>query len=90
MIVHETSDAGLLYDEMTRFAGFAERKGFIALDLASVTVLVVMQGLVKAASEEVPEGRAVFFRFAFALLVIVIWLKATGWGLCPTLPTRRP
>jgi drug/metabolite transporter (DMT)-like permease len=62
----------------------------IALKLASVAVLVVMQALVKAASGDVPPGQAVFFRSAFALPVIVLWIRLSRRRLRDALSTRRP
>ncbi|WP_422075701.1 DMT family transporter [Tranquillimonas rosea] len=50
----------------------------IALKLVSVTLFVGMQAIVKAASEVVPAGQAVFFRSFFAIPVILVWLAATG------------
>lgn len=49
----------------------------ITLKLASVAVFMAMASLIKAASDAVPPGEAVFFRSAFAVPVIVIWLIAT-------------
>ena len=46
----------------------------IALKLCSVFLFMVMSALVKAASEAVPPGQAVFFRSVFAIPVILIWL----------------
>ncbi len=46
----------------------------ITLKLASVCVLVAMASLIKATSDHVPPGQAVFFRAFFALPVIVAWL----------------
>jgi drug/metabolite transporter (DMT)-like permease len=46
----------------------------IALKLASVCVFMAMASLIKATSEIVPPGQAVFFRSAFAVPVIVAWL----------------
>ncbi len=48
----------------------------ILLKLASVLVFIVMQSLIKAA--DVPAGEAVFFRSAFAIPVIVVWLAVQG------------
>ncbi|OZA07618.1 MAG: EamA family transporter [Rhodobacterales bacterium 17-64-5] len=48
----------------------------IVLKLASVLVFIVMQSLIKAA--DVPAGEAVFFRSAFAVPVIVVWLTWQG------------
>lgn len=49
----------------------------IFLKTTSVVVFVAMASLIKAAAKEVPPGEAVFFRSAFALPVILIWLLAT-------------
>lgn len=46
----------------------------ITLQLASVCVLVAMASLIKATSDHVPPGQAVFFRSFFALPVIIAWL----------------
>ncbi len=46
----------------------------ILMKLGSVVVFVTMQAIIKATSDHVPPGEAVFFRSAFALPVIVIWL----------------
>ena len=46
----------------------------IALKIVSVCLFVVMSALVKAASEQVPPGEAVFFRSFFAIPVILGWL----------------
>ncbi len=46
----------------------------ITLKILSVCVFVVMSSLIKAVSDHVPPGEAVFFRSFFALPVIVMWL----------------
>jgi drug/metabolite transporter (DMT)-like permease len=46
----------------------------IAFKLASVLVFIVMASLIKATSQHVPAGQAVFFRSFFAIPVIVVWL----------------
>lgn len=46
----------------------------IALKLCSVTLFISMASLIKAASAHVPPGEAVFFRAAFAIPVILLWL----------------
>jgi drug/metabolite transporter (DMT)-like permease len=46
----------------------------IAYKLASVMVFIVMSSLIKATSDHVPAGQAVFARSFFALPVIVAWL----------------
>ncbi|WP_068117209.1 DMT family transporter [Tropicimonas marinistellae] len=61
----------------------------ILLKLGSVVVFVTMQSLIKATSDHVPPGEAVFFRSAFALPVILLWLSADG-RLAAGLRTRRP
>ncbi len=48
----------------------------ILFKLISVLVFIVMQSLIKAA--HVPPGEAVFFRSAFAIPVIVVWLTVQG------------
>ena len=50
----------------------------IALKLVSVTLFITMSALIKAASGHVPPGEAVFFRSAFAIPVILIWLTWRG------------
>lgn len=61
----------------------------ILLKLASVAVFMAMASLIKAASDAVPPGQAVFFRSAFAVPVILVWLVATR-GLRAGLATRNP
>lgn len=50
----------------------------IALKLVAVVLFIVMSSLIKAASEQVPPGQAVFFRSFFALPVILAWLALRG------------
>jgi len=50
----------------------------IALKLCSVMLFVVMSALIKAASDHVPPGQAVFFRSFFAVPVILLWLALRG------------
>lgn len=50
----------------------------ILLKLASVAGFVSMAALIKAASDGVPPGQAVFFRSLFAIPVILIWLRWDG------------
>ena len=50
----------------------------IAFKVVSVLLFVIMASFIKAASVEVPPGEAVFFRSAFAVPVIVIWLASRG------------
>lgn len=49
----------------------------IILKLCSVAVFMAMSALIKATSDEVPPGEAVFFRSAFAVPVILVWM---AWG----------
>ncbi|MCY1125550.1 DMT family transporter [Frigidibacter sp. RF13] len=56
----------------------------IALKLASVVVFMTMATLIKLVADRVPAGEVVFFRSAFAMPVILVWLAATrslGAGL---------
>jgi drug/metabolite transporter (DMT)-like permease len=61
----------------------------ITYKLASVLVFIAMAALIKATSDHVPPGQAVFFRSSFAIPVIMIWLawrRELGTGL----RTRNP
>ena len=49
----------------------------ILLKLGSVVVFVTMSAMIKAVSDTVPPGQAVFFRSAFAIPVIFLWLWLT-------------
>ncbi|MCU0899169.1 MAG: DMT family transporter [Cypionkella sp.] len=56
----------------------------IALKLVSVLLFITMSAMIKATSDHVPAGEAVFFRSFFAIPVILIWLAwrhelKTGW-----------
>lgn len=58
----------------------------IALKLTAVFLFIVMAGMIKAATQTVPPGQAVFFRSFFALPVIALWLSLRGelrTGLVP-------
>ncbi|MGC9446234.1 DMT family transporter [Cereibacter sphaeroides] len=46
----------------------------IGLKVASVLIFIVMSALIKATSDRVPAGEAVFFRSFFAMPVIFVWL----------------
>lgn len=46
----------------------------LTLKLAAIFLFVIMASLIKAASEHVPPGQAVFFRSFFALPIILGWL----------------
>lgn len=61
----------------------------ILLKVLSVAVFVAMAALIKAARGEVPPGQAVFFRSAFAVPVILVWLIATR-KLKQGLTTKNP
>ena len=50
----------------------------IALKLGAVFLFMVMAALLKAASDSVPPGQAVFFRSLFAMPIIVAWLWQQG------------
>ena len=61
----------------------------VALKVLSVGVFMGMATLIKVTADKVPPGEAVFFRSAFAMPVIVVWLLVTrklGQGLA----TRNP
>ncbi|WP_212522832.1 DMT family transporter [Actibacterium sp. MT2.3-13A] len=61
----------------------------ILLKLAAVALFTAMAALVKASSDAVPPGEAVFFRSLFAVPVIVGWLVMQG-ELPAGLRTRDP
>ena len=61
----------------------------IALKVASVCVFVAMASLIKAVADKVPPGETVFFRSAFAVPVILVWLAAKR-GLGTGLSTKNP
>jgi drug/metabolite transporter (DMT)-like permease len=61
----------------------------IALKLASVVLFVIMSALIKATTEDVPTGQAMFFRSFFALPIIIGWLVWSG-DLKTGLRTSRP
>lgn len=50
----------------------------ILLKLMAVVVFTLMAALIKATAEAAPPGQQVFFRSAFAIPVIVIWLVMRG------------
>lgn len=50
----------------------------IALKLSSVAVFMAMSSLIKATADVAPPGEQMFFRSAFALPLIVVWLAARG------------
>ena len=61
----------------------------IALKIASVCVFMTMASLIKATSDHVPPGEAVFFRSLFAIPVILGWLLWRG-ELSTGLATQNP
>jgi len=61
----------------------------IVLKLCAVVLFIVMSAMIKAASEHVPPGQAVFFRSAFAIPVILIWIAFRG-QLRTGLKARNP
>lgn len=48
------------------------------LKVGSVLVFIIMQSLIKATADHVPPGEVVFFRSAWAIPVIVVWLAMQG------------
>jgi drug/metabolite transporter (DMT)-like permease len=50
----------------------------ISLKLIAVFLFIVMAALIKAATEDVPPGQAVFFRSLFAIPVIAAWIWQRG------------
>ncbi len=50
----------------------------IALKVSAVFLFMVMAALIKATSDEIPPGEAVFFRSLFAIPVILVWLAMRG------------
>lgn len=61
----------------------------IALKLVSVLLFTIMASLIKATSDMVPPGEAVFFRSLFAMPVIIGWLALRG-DLSTGLRAKRP
>lgn len=61
----------------------------ITLKLMSVCVFVAMASIIKATSDSIPPGQAVFFRSLFAIPVIGVWLAMRG-ELHTGLTTRNP
>ncbi len=50
----------------------------ISLKLCAVVLFIFMSALIKAASDRVPPGEAVFFRSFFAIPITVLWLMMLG------------
>ena len=61
----------------------------IALKTCAIFLFTLMSAIIKAASEAVPPGEAVFFRSFFAIPVILFWLALRG-DLSQGLRTRNP
>ncbi|MFW8633785.1 DMT family transporter [Cribrihabitans pelagius] len=61
----------------------------VLLKVAAIGLFTVLAALIKATSDEVPAGEAVFFRSFFAIPVIVVWLAFRG-DLRHGLITRNP
>ena len=61
----------------------------ITLKVLSVIVFVTMFGFIKATSQQIPAGEAVFFRSLFAIPVLIIWLMLRG-DFPATLKARDP
>ncbi|MCB1368937.1 MAG: DMT family transporter [Rhodobacteraceae bacterium] len=73
---------------MADAVGNAPGRG-IALKIVSVSLFMVMASLIKAASDEVPPGEAMFFRSLLAMPVILTWLALRG-ELATGLRTSNP
>lgn len=61
----------------------------ILLKVTAIALFTALSGIIKATSEHVPAGEAVFFRSFFAIPVIVVWLTMRG-ELRHGLITRKP
>ena len=61
----------------------------ITLKVLSVIIFVSMFAFIKATSQDVPAGQAVFFRSLFAVPVLIIWLIVRG-DFPATLKARDP
>lgn len=61
----------------------------ILLKVAAIGLFTGLSALIKAVSDVVPAGEAVFFRSFFAIPVIVVWLSMRG-DLKNGLKTQRP
>lgn len=61
----------------------------IAYKLTSVLIFITMTALIKSTGGRVPAGETVFFRSAFAIPVILVWLLLRG-ELRQGLKTRNP
>ncbi|MCF6429706.1 DMT family transporter [Leisingera sp. MMG026] len=61
----------------------------ILLKVTAIALFTALSGIIKATSEHVPAGEAVFFRSFFAIPVIVVWLSMRG-ELRHGLITQKP
>ena len=61
----------------------------IALQLSATFFFAVMSALARVLADEVPSGQIVFFRSAFGLLPLLVWLLWTR-RLAPALAPRQP
>jgi len=61
----------------------------VALKTCAIFLFIVLGALIKATSDQVPPGEAVFFRSFFSFPIIIIWLLARG-DLRHGLITRHP
>ncbi len=61
----------------------------VLLKLSAIFLFTVMSAIIKATSDDVPPGEAVFFRSFFAIPVILVWLTLRG-QLRNGLLTRNP
>ncbi|MBY6066241.1 DMT family transporter [Leisingera aquaemixtae] len=61
----------------------------VLLKVTAIALFTALSGIIKATSETVPAGEAVFFRSFFAIPVIVVWLTARG-QLRQGLITKKP
>lgn len=65
----------------------------IALKLLAVAIFVAMSAVIKSVADRIPPGETVFFRSAFAIPVIVVWLmmqQGTHGGFWEGLRTANP
>jgi drug/metabolite transporter (DMT)-like permease len=61
----------------------------VLLKVIAILLFTVMSAIIKAISDDVPSGEAVFFRSFFAIPVILIWLAQRG-KLSVGLKTKNP
>ena len=61
----------------------------IALKTTAIFMFIMLGALIKATSDQVPPGEAVFFRSFFSFPIIIVWLISRG-NLRHGLVTRQP